>query len=1379
MIVTCSCYFFPFGFGVTSGDTHEHVKKKRTRRAVIWKRGRIATQQRKTGAAQVKHLLFFAFVLTLAVSMVVCTASDTFTNKDALDLAVNHDLNGDTTVKATVVASTSANMFWVQILQPLDQSIFSVGKVIRPVFRVGDSDTGGKICNKMGFQCDGVHNFSRKNYKLCVSVLQQNVSNACMELSLNVGIDIVTTEVGQLILKTWIQNKFTKKIVSNIDEKMYHVLNYFTETEAAKQNISRTSERKNKMKSLIGVEKLARYDIHLKEIQHLSVLPLDGFPVKVDIKERIPSNATEYELLFSFHATSEAVKDQYSIPLYSEFTFFPQYLGRHELLFLIRNRSSKQIESNELKMTVFVENKTLFRKPVLNHDDFYHACFQSGSDKCAHHRYDRFYYRYLPQSNSSLTIGEIGFYHGSSLRMWKSLYPHARVNILDIHPPDFSNIFDVNLSNINVIQGDAALPYYLTQLGNLSLEYGGYDIIVDDASHLPQHQYLAFKTLFSFLKPGGIYIIEDIEKSYWEGDSPEYFDLVALLSKTVVECVNTEFTQNTCTDSKGRKMLIEFISFAHNAIIIGKPNTGEEWILERPYRNVKYQAKKLSVDIGKTQGLIRQRNAFLQNTLQDLASRFVTLDTFQKKHVFYIIGSSFRLNTNNYNFSYVDLVYATSIKTLSGQIYSSTFNNIDNFGELMVKMRINRCFSLCFYNTSNQQPVLKLKDLCRPLVMDNNPHTLSIKLMHCNDKVNGKIPCLTKYQQATMRTNKFRLKITHYINTLSMNSTKQSLRLNVHKGHVSSDKSKYVVENVNKNIELSRELLPFELQLMLGISARFDDTNLFEKTAMALEDIQGCNTTYFMYFDALSVPDRSSPLHIAAAYGSKRVVLVILEMLKRFKTFKSVVKCFPINSQNAYGHSPIHLALEKNNLGIGEMLIEFLLDWDKRGNSELQYSEYYTDVVRTYTLAMQMCCRMNHNDLLHNLIDKVFVRNDLFHQPFRVLGRVLFACTKSANFNMIQYILEQKEKFQSNYLPSDVILLASDRSSNLFERYGSSIIHIDNGKGLSPLIIAAKYGYCKIVKYLLQHFPYPNIKDEIGMTMLMWAARLKDYDVSKCIIDTLLKLGANIFCTDRHGNTAANMAVDKGIRRYLLQKTDETHAANSTAGALGKVAVCFTGQIRSFSKIKEKINGVLLRSLKSKFLHVDTFAIQNYGDKKYNEEVSFFNYSLPSTGADEIDSSTFRDGLNLKTARSCYQYSNVHGFYGSLMHVFRMWKDVSKCKEAIESAEKKHNTKYDAIVRWRYDYEPVRIDIEHLYDLDGTIYNSERDVGIEDSLAFGPRHLMMEYISYPIKWLHQWFKSGNICNTPLVSERLFQEAMVAKNVNIEYTPFLQAKKKFE
>lgn len=42
-----------------------------------------------------------------------------------------------------------------------------------------------------------------------------------------------------------------------------------------------------------------------------------------------------------------------------------------------------------------------------------------------------------------------------------------------------------------------------------------FDIVVDDGSHDPEHQLFTFDALFPSVKPGGLYIFEDVETSYW------------------------------------------------------------------------------------------------------------------------------------------------------------------------------------------------------------------------------------------------------------------------------------------------------------------------------------------------------------------------------------------------------------------------------------------------------------------------------------------------------------------------------------------------------------------------------------------------------------------------------------------------------------------------------------------------------------------------------------------------------------------------------------------------------------------------------------------------------------------------------------------------
>ena len=50
----------------------------------------------------------------------------------------------------------------------------------------------------------------------------------------------------------------------------------------------------------------------------------------------------------------------------------------------------------------------------------------------------------------------------------------------------------------------------------------GYDIIIDDGSHVPKHMLLTFRHLWPYVRPGGMYVIEDIGFSYVDAPSKIY-----------------------------------------------------------------------------------------------------------------------------------------------------------------------------------------------------------------------------------------------------------------------------------------------------------------------------------------------------------------------------------------------------------------------------------------------------------------------------------------------------------------------------------------------------------------------------------------------------------------------------------------------------------------------------------------------------------------------------------------------------------------------------------------------------------------------------------------------------------------------------------------
>jgi hypothetical protein len=101
------------------------------------------------------------------------------------------------------------------------------------------------------------------------------------------------------------------------------------------------------------------------------------------------------------------------------------------------------------------------------------------------------------------TEQEVG---GRSLLAWLAYFPRGRVLGCDLQ--DRSALARGRLQIRQIDQGDDA------SLRRLAAE-GPFDVIVDDGSHLSAHQLMTFRVLFDALAEGGLYVIEDVQTSYW------------------------------------------------------------------------------------------------------------------------------------------------------------------------------------------------------------------------------------------------------------------------------------------------------------------------------------------------------------------------------------------------------------------------------------------------------------------------------------------------------------------------------------------------------------------------------------------------------------------------------------------------------------------------------------------------------------------------------------------------------------------------------------------------------------------------------------------------------------------------------------------------
>lgn len=100
------------------------------------------------------------------------------------------------------------------------------------------------------------------------------------------------------------------------------------------------------------------------------------------------------------------------------------------------------------------------------------------------------------------------YFSGVSLHIWKEFFPNAMVYGIDIHPEAVVNGVD----RIKTFTGDSSNNEWIA---GVMKEVGQCDIIIDDGSHYPGIQLKTAQLLLPYVKKGGMYFIEDINRPDW------------------------------------------------------------------------------------------------------------------------------------------------------------------------------------------------------------------------------------------------------------------------------------------------------------------------------------------------------------------------------------------------------------------------------------------------------------------------------------------------------------------------------------------------------------------------------------------------------------------------------------------------------------------------------------------------------------------------------------------------------------------------------------------------------------------------------------------------------------------------------------------------
>ena len=253
--------------------------------------------------------------------------------------------------------------------------------------------------------------------------------------------------------------------------------------------------------------------------------------------------------------------------------------------FLIRSVCAKPLSQSPLVASPFL-------------DQLQQAANSAGTDKVSTHQYDQVYGRFLEpfQKTEQFAMVEVGYGGGAGISLWTSVFPQTFLYCLDC------DVVDQWHDRTCLLKVDQASIEDLERA--ITAIRHPISLIIDDGSHHPSHQLLSFSIFFEqLLCHGGIYIIEDIETSYWRrgslydntyshglGDrrsAVEAFKLLAdFVNRRFLDPADENFLAASLLDvgiSLAAASAVETVCFGRNAIVLTKRAQAGDEPPPKPY----------------------------------------------------------------------------------------------------------------------------------------------------------------------------------------------------------------------------------------------------------------------------------------------------------------------------------------------------------------------------------------------------------------------------------------------------------------------------------------------------------------------------------------------------------------------------------------------------------------------------------------------------------------------------------------------------------------------------------------------------------------------------------------------------------------------------